>query len=176
MAPTNSKTNFKSFDVQARLLRAIVAAHPDVKWNYKGKPFLSSMLSARPFSFHLGPHHSSPGASELASSTSHTAACILPGHADSDAPAPEIRNCYGSDLTDNIMGHRMRHIRTQAAIIRKGLEAGLDPKNMPAADHFFPKDQNKIDSGTRLVPATGFSLKAFSLSARQARSRTSTCR
>ncbi|MBE3041056.1 hypothetical protein IMZ48_00400 [Candidatus Bathyarchaeota archaeon] len=39
MAPTN-KTNFKGNDVQARLLRAIVAAHPDVKWNYKGKPFV----------------------------------------------------------------------------------------------------------------------------------------
>ena len=44
MAPTN-KTNFKGNDVQARLLRAIVAAHPDVKWNYKGKSFVF------PFSF-----------------------------------------------------------------------------------------------------------------------------
>ena len=45
MAPANSKTNFKSFDVQARLLRAIVAAHPEVKWNYKGK------LSLLPLAF-----------------------------------------------------------------------------------------------------------------------------
>lgn len=36
MAPTG-KANYKSFDAQARLLRAIVAAHSDVKWNYKGK-------------------------------------------------------------------------------------------------------------------------------------------
>ncbi|SPO00629.1 uncharacterized protein DNG_03378 [Cephalotrichum gorgonifer] len=90
MAP--AKTNFKTFEVQARLLRAIVAAHPEVKWNYK-----------------------------------------------------EIQKCFGSDLTDNILGHRMRHIRTQSAIIRRGLDAGLDPKDMPAADNLFPKDQNKID-------------------------------
>jgi hypothetical protein len=31
------KTSFKSYEVQARLLRAIVAAHPEVKWNHKGK-------------------------------------------------------------------------------------------------------------------------------------------
>ncbi|MBE3041055.1 hypothetical protein IMZ48_00395 [Candidatus Bathyarchaeota archaeon] len=51
-----------------------------------------------------------------------------------------------------MMGHRMRHIRTQAAIIRRGLEAGLDPVNMSSAESDFPKDQNKIDPGTRLVP------------------------
>ncbi|KAK1718669.1 hypothetical protein BDP67DRAFT_541808 [Colletotrichum lupini] len=32
MAPAN----FKTYESQARLLRAIVAAHSDVKWNYKG--------------------------------------------------------------------------------------------------------------------------------------------
>lgn len=36
MAPT-SKANYKSFEAQARLIRAIVAAHPETKWNYKGK-------------------------------------------------------------------------------------------------------------------------------------------
>ncbi|KAM0324096.1 hypothetical protein ACHAQA_008286 [Verticillium albo-atrum] len=34
MAPA-AKTNFKSYEAQARLLRAIIAAHPEVKWNYK---------------------------------------------------------------------------------------------------------------------------------------------
>ena len=46
MAPTNSKANYKSYEAQARMVRAIVAAHPDTKWNYKGKhmhfPFLCS--------------------------------------------------------------------------------------------------------------------------------------
>ncbi|KAF4120234.1 hypothetical protein GMORB2_3361 [Geosmithia morbida] len=34
MAPS-AKANYKSFEAQARLIRAIVAAHPEVKWNYK---------------------------------------------------------------------------------------------------------------------------------------------
>uniref|UniRef100_A0A0B7JRE6 Uncharacterized protein n=1 Tax=Bionectria ochroleuca TaxID=29856 RepID=A0A0B7JRE6_BIOOC len=34
MAP-QAKANYKSYEAQARLIRAIVAAHPEVKWNYK---------------------------------------------------------------------------------------------------------------------------------------------
>lgn len=66
MAPSNSKTNFKSFEVQARLLRAIVAAHPDVKWNYKGKPFvLQSPLSSLPLSLSHSLPHPHSGTSAL---------------------------------------------------------------------------------------------------------------
>ncbi|KAG5975718.1 hypothetical protein E4U55_007593 [Claviceps digitariae] len=35
MAPSNSKANYKTYEAQARMIRAMVAAHPDVKWNYK---------------------------------------------------------------------------------------------------------------------------------------------
>ncbi|KAM5342632.1 hypothetical protein ACJ41O_013598 [Fusarium nematophilum] len=35
MAPASSKANYKTYEAQARMVRAIVAAHPDVKWNYK---------------------------------------------------------------------------------------------------------------------------------------------
>ncbi|TQV99219.1 hypothetical protein IF1G_01434 [Cordyceps javanica] len=35
MAPSASKANYKSYEAQARLVRAIVAAHPNTKWNYK---------------------------------------------------------------------------------------------------------------------------------------------
>ncbi|KAG6000805.1 hypothetical protein E4U21_005003 [Claviceps maximensis] len=35
MAPSNSKANYKSYEAQARMVRAMVAAHPEVKWNYK---------------------------------------------------------------------------------------------------------------------------------------------
>ncbi|KAL2676761.1 hypothetical protein Neosp_010526 [[Neocosmospora] mangrovei] len=35
MAPANSKANYKTYEAQARMVRAIVAAHPEVKWNYK---------------------------------------------------------------------------------------------------------------------------------------------
>lgn len=58
MAPSNTKTNFKSFEVQARLLRAIVAAHPEVKWNYKGKPFPSCLFLS--LSLLLGPQFRRP--------------------------------------------------------------------------------------------------------------------
>ncbi|CAH0053384.1 unnamed protein product [Clonostachys solani] len=34
MAP-QAKANYKSYEAQARLIRAIVAAHPEIKWNYK---------------------------------------------------------------------------------------------------------------------------------------------
>lgn len=62
MAPANSKANYKTYEAQARMVRAIVAAHPDVKWNYKGKsisnppqtlPILppSPALSLKPISF-----------------------------------------------------------------------------------------------------------------------------
>ncbi|PFH55438.1 hypothetical protein XA68_18311 [Ophiocordyceps unilateralis] len=35
MAPNNTKASYKSYESQARMIRAIVAAHPEVKWNYK---------------------------------------------------------------------------------------------------------------------------------------------
>jgi len=38
MAPAaNAKANYKTYEAQARMVRAIVAAHPEIKWNYKGK-------------------------------------------------------------------------------------------------------------------------------------------
>lgn len=58
MAPSNTKTNFKSFEVQARLLRAIVAAHPEVKWNYKGEHFSSCLFLS--LSLVLGPQFRRP--------------------------------------------------------------------------------------------------------------------
>ncbi|KAF5002796.1 hypothetical protein FGRMN_103 [Fusarium graminum] len=35
MPPANAKANYKTYEAQARMVRAIVAAHPEVKWNYK---------------------------------------------------------------------------------------------------------------------------------------------
>lgn len=46
MAPANAKANYKTYEAQARMVRAIVAAHPDVKWNYKGKRVISLYLVA----------------------------------------------------------------------------------------------------------------------------------
>lgn len=47
MAPAASKANYKSYEAQARMVRAIVAAHPDVKWNYKGRLPLFLFLFAQ---------------------------------------------------------------------------------------------------------------------------------
>jgi len=57
---------------------------------------------------------------------------------------------YGTDVTEHKLGHRMRHLKTQAEIIRRGLQQGFDPKDMPT-EFNFPKDQNKIDTGMCLV-------------------------
>ncbi|KAF4969363.1 hypothetical protein FSARC_3389 [Fusarium sarcochroum] len=35
MPPASAKANYKTYEAQARMVRAIVAAHPEVKWNYK---------------------------------------------------------------------------------------------------------------------------------------------
>ncbi|KAG7119595.1 hypothetical protein HYQ45_014979 [Verticillium longisporum] len=52
MAPS-SKTNFKTYEAQARLVRAMIAAHPEVKWNYKeiARMFGSSTADGIQFQF-----------------------------------------------------------------------------------------------------------------------------
>jgi hypothetical protein len=45
MAPANAKANYKTYEAQARMVRAIVAAHPEVKWNYKGKKLSVSLFA-----------------------------------------------------------------------------------------------------------------------------------
>ncbi|KAL1893403.1 hypothetical protein Cpir12675_004141 [Ceratocystis pirilliformis] len=59
MAPQSNKTSFKSYEVQARLLRAIVAAHQEVKWNYKDKtiredPAFSHTYGSKAITVHCG--------------------------------------------------------------------------------------------------------------------------
>lgn len=44
MTSTSSKANYKSYEAQARLVRAIVAAHPSTRWNYKGNTYLYFLL------------------------------------------------------------------------------------------------------------------------------------
>lgn len=59
MAPSNSKANYKTYEAQARLVRAIVAAHPDVKWNYKGKHMTMTMISPYVYPFSPPPQEDS---------------------------------------------------------------------------------------------------------------------
>ncbi|PHH53192.1 hypothetical protein CFIMG_008288RA00001 [Ceratocystis fimbriata CBS 114723] len=110
MAPQSSKTSFKSYEVQARLLRAIVAAHQEVKWNYKEKktiredPAFSHTYGSKAITVHYG----------------------------QDASICSIRN-------------RFNYLRTQAEIIRLGLDADLDPQHMCIADSSLPRYQTGID-------------------------------
>lgn len=65
MPAASSKANYKTYEAQARMVRAIVAAHPEVKWNYKGKkpeqfptvtcfyPFLLVLFCSVPFPYHI---------------------------------------------------------------------------------------------------------------------------
>ncbi|KAM3526500.1 hypothetical protein NHJ13051_003439 [Beauveria bassiana] len=46
MAPSASKANYKTYEAQARLVRAIVAAHPSTKWNYKVIDCCSAEIAA----------------------------------------------------------------------------------------------------------------------------------
>ncbi|KAJ4141269.1 hypothetical protein NW768_000479 [Fusarium equiseti] len=48
MAPAaNAKANYKTYEAQARMVRAIVAAHPEVKWNYKVRASVEIIHTAR---------------------------------------------------------------------------------------------------------------------------------
>ncbi len=58
-------TNFKTYETQARLLAAVVAAHPELKLNYKGEfmidsKFPSSGCPIGPFPRDFGPVSDEP--------------------------------------------------------------------------------------------------------------------
>ena len=103
MAPT-SKANYKSFEAQARLIRAIVAAHPDTKWNYKGK---TRLFFCSPPLLSLSARHSS-------------SVHVLWGNSKIDAifaALLEIVACFGSDMTEAALNHRFRPLRAEAIIL-----------------------------------------------------------
>lgn len=142
MAPTNSKANYKTYEAQARMVRAIVAAHPDVKWNYKGKlswlaprcPLCRpvSITTSRP----LHPPASSPFSS-------------MPW--DGELTVPEIAACYGSDMTEHALNHRFRRLRAQALIIREGRPQGFDMKHLSVEDN-MPTAQDAVDKTSTSLP------------------------
>lgn len=142
MAPTNSKANYKTYEAQARMVRAIVAAHPDVKWNYKGKlSWLAPRCPlCRPVSITTSrPLH--PPASSLFSS--------MPW--DGELTVPEIAACYGSDMTEHALNHRFRRLRAQALIIREGRPQGFDMKHLSVEDN-MPTAQDAVDKTSTSLP------------------------
>lgn len=130
MAPSASKANYKSYEAQARLVRAIVAAHSDVKWNYKGNYFLPSPLSpvlVRPRVYTISLEFRKQGMDQALTALA------------------EIAACYGSDMTEHALNHRFRHIRAQTKIIQVARDSSLDVKNLTADESALPKTVGAVD-------------------------------
>src|SRR5262245_56080582 len=83
----------------------------------------------------------------------------------------EIQKCYGSDMTEVALQHRFRPLKTQAQIVRLGLQVGLDPAGLTHEDSALPRDQNKIDKDSmpawnRLPPILSSPTLVFRLGSR----------
>ncbi|RSL53062.1 hypothetical protein CEP54_010592 [Fusarium duplospermum] len=126
MAPANSKANYKTYEAQARMVRAIVAAHPEVKWNYKGKKHISHLLS---FTISLDPPPLP---------TQRIDPFVFSWSA-------EIVACYGSDMTEHALNHRFRRVRAQASIISEARARKLDIKELSTDENILPATQGAID-------------------------------
>ncbi len=140
MPPSASKANYKTYEAQARMVRAIVAAHPEVKWNFKGKrrKFLLYHTQA---STNTGPLLGRYPAQFLVFARLETRRLTVP---------PEIVACYGSDMTDHALQHRFRRLRAQSTIIREARLQKLDMKNMERDDNSLPKSIDAVDKQSTL--------------------------
>ncbi|KAF0330365.1 hypothetical protein K4K61_007522 [Colletotrichum sp. SAR11_59] len=124
MAPVTSKTNFKTYDAQARLLRAIVAAHPEVKWNYKdiAEHFGSDMTEyAAQHRFRALKNHSKIIKDAVASGMD----CI---HIPADLPkdAKDIAKFFGESTADGIQ-FQFRGIKKDAESLKQTANSGGNP-------------------------------------------------
>lgn len=96
--------NFRSYEGQLRLLTAVIAAHPDLRLNYKGK-----------FAVHLTPFPSIY--------TSHPSLVRLV------LTRPDIANHYGSDWSASGVEHFFRPIKKNGKAIQGLVKRGEDPAN-----------------------------------------------
>ncbi|TDZ13162.1 hypothetical protein C8035_v000118 [Colletotrichum spinosum] len=124
MAPAAQKTNFKSYDAQARLLRAIVAAHPEVRWNYKEitKHFGSDMTeSACEHRFRTIKTHSKVMRQAVAQGVD----CFtIPGDLPKDEK--DIAKFFGESTADGIQ-FQFRSIKKDAEALKTAANAGGNP-------------------------------------------------
>ncbi|KAI8657443.1 hypothetical protein NCS57_01122400 [Fusarium keratoplasticum] len=128
MAPANSKANYKTYEAQARMVRAIVAAHPEVKWNYKGKKHTSLIF------FFTSPDPLISREKPIQRIDPFVFSC-----------AAEIVACYGSDMTEHALNHRFRRVRAQASIISEARARNLDIKELSTDENILPATQGAID-------------------------------
>ncbi|KAL0943874.1 uncharacterized protein CTRU02_201761 [Colletotrichum truncatum] len=124
MAPVSSKTNFKTYDAQARLLRAIVAAHPEVRWNYKEivKHFGSDMTEyALDHRFRAIKTHSKI----VKDAVSQGVDCInIPGDLPKDKK--DIAKFFGESTADGIQ-FQFRSIKKDADSLKQTANSGGNP-------------------------------------------------
>ncbi|KAK1243579.1 hypothetical protein MKX08_001717 [Trichoderma sp. CBMAI-0020] len=132
MAPA-SKANYKTYEAQARMVRAIVAAHPDVKWNYKEivACYGSDMTE------HALNHRFRRLKAQVVIVREGRSKGLDPKniHADGDLPATidavdtkNIARYFGQSTTDGIQ-FQFRGIKKDADILRKVEGEGGDVAN-----------------------------------------------
>lgn len=128
MAPA-TKSNFKSYEAQARLLRAIIAAHPEVKWNHKGRYIVLSVTIFLPI-FSLS-----------YSGERHQPVLSLPSVGDISDFGVEICKYYGSDMTEYALQHRFRALKRHADVVFQAANIhNIDCRAIPAD---LPKEQDR---------------------------------
>lgn len=94
--------NFRSYEGQLRLLTAVIAAHPELRLNYKGKSAISSSRNQR-----------SP------TSLPSTVRLVL--------TRPDIATHYGSDWSASGVEHFFRPIKKNGQAIQGLVKRGEDP-------------------------------------------------
>lgn len=96
--------NFRSYEGQLRLLTAVIAAHPDLRLNYKGKFAILLPLSMRDCCL------------------SHFVVRLV-------LTRPDIANHYGSDWSASGVEHFFRPIKKNGQAIQGLVQRGEDPAN-----------------------------------------------
>lgn len=115
--------NFRSYEGQLRLLTAVVAAHPELKLNYKGT---SKMIKFFPCALFLLPHLplfplACPRSPFLERSKKSISRSVL--------TRPETAKHFGSDWTESGIEHFFRPIKKNSKAIQEHVRRGEDAKH-----------------------------------------------
>ncbi|KAL7925318.1 hypothetical protein ACQKWADRAFT_219196 [Trichoderma austrokoningii] len=132
MAPA-SKANYKTYEAQARMVRAIVAAHPEVKWNYKeivacyGSDMTEHALNHRFRRLRAHVAIVREGRGKGLDPKNIAADADLPNTIDA-VDTKNIAKYFGQSTTDGIQ-FQFRNIKKDADILRKVEAEGGDVAN-----------------------------------------------
>lgn len=115
--------NFRSYEGQLRLLTAVVAAHPELKLNYKGTSKTATVFTGAIF---LLPH-----LYHLALCLSLSLCLFVKAQSISRLvlTRPETAKHYGSDWTESGIEHFFRPIKKNGKALQEHVRRGEDAKN-----------------------------------------------